>query len=94
MLGTDPTPWVDQSAIDQALGGGAPLNMNVQQFLALPRAQQRAILQGWENTHGTNMGMAQGEDPNAPHLASTLPAKLWYAAGEDARNRYLEPDPG
>jgi hypothetical protein len=61
--------------------------------LGLPRGEQNLILQKWEwgNPVGLNYE-ATPADPNAPHLASTLPQKLWLAADPSSRARYLEPD--
>jgi ABC transporter substrate binding protein len=101
IVGTDPTPWLDEATIAEVLArqpqewsgentGGPPLNnplatMNINQFLTRPGEQQHAIL----GQLGALGSQPQAWDSNSPHTAPDLVSKMWYAAPETSRARYL-----
>jgi hypothetical protein len=104
LIGTDTTPWMTAEQIQAALappaadgridagGGPAPIDMNVNQFLSLDRPTQNQILATWGGM-GAMMPINGAADPNDPAHAGNLPSKLWYAAPESSRARFLEGNP-
>jgi hypothetical protein len=103
ILGLDPTPWMDDATMAAALArpqwgddrSGVPENnpfatMNVNQFLTLPRDQQEQIFKSMGDTPGVPMSITPW-DSNDPANAPDLQSKLWYAAPETSRGRYLDP---
>jgi ABC transporter substrate binding protein len=59
--------------------------MNINQFLTRPGEQQHAIL----GQLGALGSQPQAWDSNSPHTAPDLVSKMWYAAPETSRARYL-----
>jgi hypothetical protein len=106
IVGEDSTPWLGMDAILAHLnaapssgdsrggegGGGSPgpLNMNIHEFMKLDRNLQDQVLGTWGGmSPGVSMPIAPW-DSNDPANAPNLPSKLWYAAPEGSRARFLE----
>jgi hypothetical protein len=91
ILGEDPDPWMTQEEIQAGLEAKSPLDMNVNQFLTLTRDAQDMILNAWEGPNGSGQLQIAPWDSNDPANAPNLPAKLWYAAQQNSRFRYQDP---